>query len=105
MAEQARPPKKEIPGIELKVAARKALEITAVVINNATPTVRKDRSMARRTSAPSRRSRINRIRKWMVSSTAIPRQILKVRTLLKRLVERVEKTGVKEQGEGIGNDT
>ena len=24
---------------------------------------------------------------------------------LKRLVERVEKTGVKEQGEGIGNDT
>ena len=82
MAEQASPPKKEIPGIELKVAARKALEITAVVIRRATPTVRKDRSIARRTSAPSRRSRINRIRKWMVSSTAIPRQMLKVRTLL-----------------------
>ena len=51
--------------------------ITAVVITRALPTVTNVRWIASGGSCPASRSWMKRIRKWIVSSTAMPRQMAK----------------------------
>lgn len=55
--------------------------ITTVVMTRALPTVTKVRWMASGGSYPASRSCMKRIRKWIVSSTAIPRQMAKAQAL------------------------
>ena len=55
--------------------------ITAVVITRALPTVTNVRWIASGGSCPASRSWMKRIRKWIVSSTAMPRQMAKAQAL------------------------